>query len=120
MELRIVEERPNPLLQRTEYTFEVSHPTGPTPTRDAVRTELAKMTKVPKDRLIVERMHAKFGTPTSVGLAMGYQDAAALRKTVREHILVRNGLKEKSAAAPTAPAAETPAAPAAPAASKGA
>jgi small subunit ribosomal protein S24e len=112
MELRIVEERPNPLLQRTEYTFEVSHATGPTPTRDAVRTELAKMAKVPKDRLIIERMHAKFGTATSVGLAMGYQDAAALRKTVRDHILVRNGLKEKASPAAGAPPAETTAAPA--------
>ncbi|HZY92045.1 MAG TPA: 30S ribosomal protein S24e [Thermoplasmata archaeon] len=113
MEIKILEERPNPLLKRIEYTFEVSHATGPTPTRDAVRGELAKMAKVPKDRLIIERMRAKFGTATTVGLAAGYQDAEFLKKVVREHILVRNGLKEKAVKGPAAPAAEpAPAAPA--------
>ena len=112
MEIRILEERANPLLQRTEYTFEVSHATGPTPTRDAVRGELAKLAKVPKDRLIIERMRAKFGTATTVGLAAGYQNADFLKKVVREHILVRNGLKEKAVKGPAAPAAEPEAAPA--------
>ena len=110
MDVRIVEERANPLLQRKEYTFEVSHPAGATPTRDAVRGELVKLTKVPKDRLIIERMHAKFGTATTVGLAAGYQDAEFLKKVVREHILVRNGLKEKAVKGPAAtPAPEVPA-----------
>jgi len=109
MEIRIVEERTNPLLQRTEYSFEVSHPTAATPTRDAVRTELAKLAKVPKDRLIIERMEAKFGTATTVGLAAGYQNAETLKKVVREHILVRNGLKEKAPKGPAAPAEAAPA-----------
>ncbi len=114
MEIRILEERANPLLQRTEYTFEVSHATGPTPTRESVRGELAKLTKVPKDRLIIERMRAKFGTATAVGLAAGYQNADFLKKVVREHILVRNGLKEKAPKGPAAaaPTAEPEAAPA--------
>lgn len=107
MEIKILGERPNPLLQRTEYSFEVSHPTGPTPTRDAIRTELAKLTKVPKDRLIVENIRARFGTASAVGLAAGYQNAETLKRVVREHILVRNGLKEKTAKNPP-PAAETP------------
>jgi small subunit ribosomal protein S24e len=115
MDVKILEERPNPLLQRTEYTFEVSHPTAATPTRDAVRTELAKLVKVPKDRLIIERMHAKFGTATTVGLAAGYQNAEMLKKVVREHILIRNGLKEKPVKGPAAPAEPAAPAPAAPA-----
>ncbi len=113
MEVKILEERANPLLQRTEYTFEVSHAAGPTPKRDEVRIELAKLAKVPKDRLIIERMHAKFGTATTVGSAAAYQNAEFLKTVVREHILVRNGLKEKptkgAAPAPAeAPPAETP------------
>ena len=117
MEIRILGERTNPLLERTEYRFEVSHATGPTPTRDAIRTELAKLTKVPKDRLIVERIQARFGTASAVGLAAGYQNAEMLKRVVREHILVRNGLKE-TAPKSAPPAAETPAppSPAAPAA----
>jgi len=41
MEIRIVEERTNPLLKRHELRFEVAHATAATPTRDHVRTELA-------------------------------------------------------------------------------
>ena len=124
MDLKIVEERKNPLLKRTEYRFEMSHPTASTPKRDEVRQELAKLLKVPKERVIVERMHAKFGTPMSVGEAATYASKDAAMATEREHILIRNGLKEKpkaatpgaepEAAAPAAPAAPAPAAPAAP------
>ncbi|MCI4337266.1 MAG: 30S ribosomal protein S24e [Thermoplasmata archaeon] len=111
MELKILEERPNPLLQRIEYRFEVSHAASATPKRDEVRGELAKLIKLPKDRLVIERMRAKFGTATTVGWAAGYQSADALKRIVADHIQVRNGLKEKAAKGPAAPAAEAPAAP---------
>jgi small subunit ribosomal protein S24e len=119
VEIKIVEDRANPLLHRHEVRFEVAHPATATPTRDAVRGELAKLTKAPKDRVIVERMRAKFGTALTVGEANVYDSADAAKKISREHILVRNGLKEKvakgagtPAAAPEAPApAEAPAAP---------
>ena len=122
MDLKIVEERPNPLLKRTEYRFEVGHAESSTPNRDSVRTELAKALKVPKDRVIIERMHAKFGVAKSVGEAATYQSKEAVDAVVREHILVRNGLREKKVkgAAGAAPA-ETPApapAPEKPAAAK--
>ena len=118
MDLKIIEERPNPLLKRTEYRFEIGHGTEATPDRDSVRTALANALKVPKDRVVIERMHAKYGVAKSVGEAATYQSKAAVDAVVREHILVRNGLREKKAkAAPGAPA-ETPAEPAAPAAAE--
>jgi small subunit ribosomal protein S24e len=126
LDLKIIEERPNPLLKRTEYRFEIGHGTESTPNRDSVRTALANALKVPKDRVIIERMHAKFGVAKSVGEAATYQSKAAVDAVVREHILVRNGLREKKVkGAPGAAAEETPAAPpappaAAPAAEKGA
>jgi small subunit ribosomal protein S24e len=104
LDLKIVEERKNPLLKRTEYRFEMSHPTAATPKRDEVRQELASQLKVPKDRVIIERMHAKFGTPMSIGEAATYASKDAALATVREHILIRNGLKEK--AKPATPGAE--------------
>ena len=120
MELKILEERPNPLLKRTEYRFEVSHPMASTPTRDEVRVEFAKAVNVPKDRVVIERMTAKFGTAKTIGEAAAYQSKQAAEQIAREHILVRNGLKEKKvkavpgaeAAAPTPPAAAPPPAPA--------
>jgi len=108
LELKIVEERPNPLMKRTEYRFEVVHATEATPTRDAVRTEFAKAVKVPKDRVVIERMQAKFGTARTLGEAAAYQTKEAAEKTVRFHILVRNGIKEKVVPAAPGAAAETP------------
>jgi ribosomal protein S24E len=135
MELVIREQRPNPLLHRVEYAFEVAHVGAATPTVESVRAELAKNLRVPKDRLIIERMNARFGTPVTRGEALAYDSADAAKSITREHILIRNGLKEKAvakhaeaaaaappaAAPPTAApptAAEAPAAPAAPPAKK--
>lgn len=118
MEIRILDQKANPLLQRKEVRFEVAHPTAATPQRDAVRGELSKLLKAPKDRIIVERMHARFGTAVTLGEANVYDSTEVAKSISREHILVRNGLKEKEAAKAAAPAeaAPAPAAPATPAA----
>ena len=111
MEIRILEEKPNPLLHRREFTFEVSHATAATPRRDEVRGEFAKLAKTPKDRVIIERMHARYGTATTRGEAIVYETVEAAKATERGHILVRNGLKEKVAKGPAAPAEPAAAAP---------
>lgn len=124
MEIRILEERANPLLHRREYRFEVTHATTATPKREEVRAEIAKLVQAPKDRVIIERMHARFGTAVSRGDANVYESVDHLKKITREHILVRHGLKEKAAKGPAAesPKSEAPkggaAAPAAPAAAE--
>ncbi len=118
MEITILEDHPNPLLKRHAYRFEIAHATAATPRRESVRTELSKLVKAPKDRVIIERMAARYGTATTRGDALVYDTADAAKSITREHILIRNGLKEKAAKG-AAPAAETPAAetpkPAAPA-----
>jgi small subunit ribosomal protein S24e len=122
VEIRILEDRANPLMKRHELRFEVAHATAATPSRDAVRGELSKLVKAPKDRVIIERMNARYGTAVTRGDAVVYESAEAAKATVRGHILIRNGLKEKPAkAAPPAtteapPAAAPPAAEPAPAA----
>lgn len=112
MEIRILEDRANPLMKRHELRFEVAHATSATPSRDAVRGELSKLVNAPKDRVIIERMNARYGTAVTRGDAVVYETAEAAKSTEREHILVRNGLKEKRVKGP-APAAAEPAAPAA-------
>lgn len=109
MDVKILEERPNPLLHRKEYTFEVDHAGAATPPRADVRKELAKLVKVPADRLIIERMNARFGTAKTRGEAMAYATKEAVDVTVREHILIRNGLREKAAPTAPAPGGEAPA-----------
>jgi small subunit ribosomal protein S24e len=114
MEIKILEERSNPLLQRNELRFEVSHATAATPTRDTVRTELAKAVHAAKDRVIIERMRPRFGTAVTRGEANVYETADAAKAITREHILVRNGLKEKAVKGATPAAPTEPAPPAAP------
>jgi small subunit ribosomal protein S24e len=109
VEIKILEDRPNPLMKRHEVRFEVAHATAATPSRDAVRGELSKLVKAPKDRVIIERMNARYGTAVTRGDAMVYESVDAVKATVRDHILVRNGLKEKPAKGPAPAAAETPA-----------
>ncbi len=111
MEIEILEERPNPLMKRHEYRFAVTHASAATPPRDEVRTELAKLVKAPKDRVVIERMNARFGTAVSRGDANVYDSPESAKKISREHILVRNRLKEKVAKG-AAPAPEAPAEPA--------
>ncbi len=113
MEIRILDDRANPLLQRHEIAFEVAHATAATPGRDEVRTELAKLVHAPKERVIIERMKPRFGTAVTRGDANVYESTEAAKAISREHILVRNGLKEKAVKAPaTAPAEAAPATPA--------
>lgn len=115
MEIKILEDRANPLLKRHEYRFEIAHASAATPTRDSVRGELSKLLKAPKDRVIVERMRARFGTAVTRGDALVYESAEVAKATEREHILVRNGLKEKVAKATATPAERAKGEPAAPA-----
>lgn len=119
MEIKILEDRTNPLLHRHEIRFEVAHATAATPTRENVRAELAKAVHAAKERVVIERMHARFGIAVTRGAANVYESADAALSVSREHILVRNGLKEKEAKGPAAqsaaPPAAAPEAPAAPA-----
>jgi small subunit ribosomal protein S24e len=107
VEITILEDHPNPLLKRHAYRFEIAHATAATPTRESVRAELSKLVKAPKDRVIIERMAARYGTATTRGDALVYETADAAKSITREHILIRNGLKEKAAKG-AAPATETP------------
>jgi small subunit ribosomal protein S24e len=109
MEIRILEERTNPLMKRHELRFEVAHATAATPTRDSVRSELAKAIHAAKDRVVIERMKPRFGTAVTRGEANVYESADAAKSITREHILVRNGLKEKVAKDAAAPAPPAPA-----------
>ncbi len=109
MEIKILEDRANPLLKRHEVRFEVAHATAASPSREAVRDALSKLVNSPKDRVVIERMRARFGTATTRGDAHVYESADAAKSTERAHILIRNRLKEKPAAAP-APSEPAPAA----------
>ncbi len=96
MELDIKNKRENPLLNRIEVQFIVSHPNSPTPKRDHVRDELSKTMKVPKDRVVVDNMKSSFGVHDTKGYAKIYPSKEEAMKVERDYLLKRNKLEAKS------------------------
>ncbi len=94
MEIQVVAKKENPLLKRVEVTFKAVHKAEPTPTRDAIRTELAKQLKASKDGVIVDRSVSSFGRFETTGYAKIYKSKEEALAVERSHILVRNKLKE--------------------------
>ena len=95
MEVEVVSKDENQLLERTEVKFRASHANEGTPQREAVREKLASMLKVPKERVVVDSMESEFGRMATVGYAKVYKSKEAAMKYEREHILIRNKLKQK-------------------------
>jgi len=95
MEIEIVDKKENQLLDRIEVTFKASHSKEGTPQREVVREKLASMLKATKERVIVDSMDSEFGKMETVGYAKVYKSKDSAMKYEREHVLVRNKLKEK-------------------------
>ncbi len=94
MELHVVARKENPLLKRVEVTFKAVHKAEGTPTRDAIRSELAKQLKASKDVVVVDRSVSSFGRYETVGYAKVYESKEEALSVERSHILIRNRLKE--------------------------
>lgn len=92
METEILSRRENPLLDRVEIEFRTRHPSEPTPTRDALREEIAKIAKGKKDLVIIDRVDSDFGRPETTGYAKVYKNKDKILSVERKHILIRNGL----------------------------
>ena len=95
MEIEIISKKENELLDRTEVRFKAVHPKEGTPQREAVRGKIAAMLKTTKERVIVDAMDSEFGKMETTGYAKVYKTKDAAMKYEREHVLVRNKLKEK-------------------------
>jgi small subunit ribosomal protein S24e len=113
METEVLSRRENPLLDRVEIEFRTRHPSEPTPTRDALREEIAKIAKAKKDLVIIDRVNSDFGRPETTGYAKVYKNKDKILSVERKHILIRNGLlkpeKKEPAKKKPEPKKETPA-----------
>lgn len=96
MEIEILSKQENQLLDRIEVKFKAVHEKEGTPQREVVREKLANMLKASKERVIVDAMDSEFGRMETVGYAKVYKTKEAAMKYEREHVLVRNKLKEKA------------------------
>ncbi|MFQ6107140.1 MAG: 30S ribosomal protein S24e [Thermoplasmata archaeon] len=92
METEVISRKENPFLERVEIEFRTRHPKEPTPTRDALKEEIAKVAKAKKDLVIIDKMRSDFGRPETIGYAKVYKSKDKALSVERKHILVRNGL----------------------------
>ena len=109
MEVEIVSKDENKLLERMEVKFKVTHTNEGTPNREDIRDKIASLMKVQKERVIIDSMQSEFGRMETFGYAKVYESKDTAMKYEREHILVRNKLKEKAAPAKKSAPAEAPA-----------
>ena len=97
MNLSITNQIDNPLLERTELTFNVAHPGEKPPRKEVVRETIANQLNVKKSLVIIHRMTSVFGSQEIKGEAKIYKKAERLLNVERKHIQKRNHIEAKKA-----------------------
>lgn len=93
MDIKVLEEKKNPLLQRREVKFSVSHNLG-TPSRDEIKAKIAAYLNSKPELVIIERMRSQFGKRETHGYAKIYETVERMKSVETEHIVQRNAKKE--------------------------
>ncbi|WP_323674626.1 30S ribosomal protein S24e [Halorubellus sp. PRR65] len=91
MDVDILSEEENPMLHRTDVTFEVVHDEA-TPSRLSVRDSLAAKLNKDADEVVVRELDTKFGMRKTVGYAKVYETAEDAQDVEQEHMLDRNAI----------------------------
>jgi len=95
MEVKILEEKENPLLDRRELKVKIAHDAA-TPKISEVRDKLAAMLGVDKETLILDSFKSKFGVRESIGFVKVYRTKERALKVEPRHTLEKNLLIEKA------------------------
>ncbi len=95
MEIEIQSKNVNPLMNRTEVYFTVTHTGEPTPKRDLIRHELAEKLSVKKEQVVINHMAAGFGVQVTKGYAKIYQTMDEAKNAESDYVLKRNSLPGK-------------------------
>ena len=92
MDIDIVSEEENPMLRRTDVSFEVTHDEA-TPERLSVRDSLAAILNKDAEEVVVRHLDTRFGMRKTIGEARVYDTPAAARDIEQEHMLDRNKIE---------------------------
>lgn len=95
MEIEVISKKENPLLDRLEVNFKVTHPKELTPQRKDVRDEIAALLKVKKDQIVIDHMNSEFGKPETIGYAKVYGNKESALQIETKAVLKRNNLLEE-------------------------
>ena len=94
MELEIIRRVDNPLLEREEIRFRLTHAKAASPKRKQVREQIAAALDCKQSLVVIDNMAADFGRPETVGYAKHYRKKETMQSIEAPHILKRNGLYE--------------------------
>ncbi len=89
MKVEIIEERENPLLERRELKFKVTHEAA-TPRREEVREKLIALANASGDTVVLASLLPKFGARESLGTARIYRSKEQLKKVEHKHAVRKN------------------------------
>ena len=95
MEVKILEEKENPLLDRKELKVRIAHDAA-TPKISEVRDKLVAMLSVDKETLILDSFRSKFGARESIGFVKVYKTKERALSIEPRHKLEKNLLVEKT------------------------
>jgi len=94
MKVEIVEKSENPLFQRVEVKFKVSHAGEPTPKRLDVRAQVAAQLDVAEELVVVEKLAGAHGRQEASGIARAYNSKERLTALEPKYLLARGLPKE--------------------------
>ncbi len=93
LEIEIEEEKENKLLNRRDLVFIVTHGNSPIPSRDRMRDKISNFMDVPKDRIVIDNIEAKFGMDKAKIISKVYNNKDDVIKYESEHSIRRNKIQ---------------------------
>lgn len=93
--IEIIEEKKNPLIDRTEIKFRIDHFGKGTPNRLEVKKKISAMQGSNEKLTIIKNLGTHFGASYTIGKASIYSNSKDLQYFEPFHIQVRNLEKEK-------------------------
>jgi len=89
LEINITKDWDNPLLDRKEITFNISH-SGETPSRDEIKNKLVAQLNSRHELVIVDKIRTEYGTQNTYGYAKIYSDVDRANEIENKYVLKRN------------------------------
>jgi small subunit ribosomal protein S24e len=90
MEISINSKKENPLLEREEIIFTVSHDSKGTPTREEIKNKLAALLNVDTQKLFIRKIETEYGATKSKGTANVYKSTERALLVEPKYIVKRN------------------------------
>lgn len=90
MDIKIIERKENPLLNRVEIEFECEYPEEGTPKILDVKHKLVALEDSSNDLLVVDTMKPSYGVSTAVGLAKIYDSVEKLTEIEPASVISKN------------------------------